>query len=199
MTKIDMTKFMPFYGRIEETCIAAFRAAEEPEAFSLLQDLMDLPGLPMHCPPHHFIVPAVLLTVAGRAEQLPEDLYLEQLAEAKDRALNVLGGFCGWYGSCGAAVGIGIFMSIFTDTNPHSNCNWASCNGATGHALLKIAEVEGPRCCKRNCFFALLSAMETIENELQIRLDRPEKICCKYHNDNPDCKQGACPFFPGEE
>ena len=198
MNKIDMTKFMPFYDRITDTCVSAFRAEPQPDAFTLLHALMDLPGLPMHCPPHHFIIPAVLLTVAGRAEQIPEDLYLEQLTEAKERALNVLGGFCGWYGSCGAAVGIGIFMSIFTDTDPHSQCNWAACNGATGKALLKLAEVEGPRCCKRNCFFALCSALETIESELNIHLDRPAKIVCKYYEDNPDCKKGACPFFPAE-
>ena len=199
MTKIDMTKFMPFYDRVAAHCVAAFRAEEMPDAFALLQELMDLPGLPMHCPPHHFIVPAVLLTVAGRAEQIPEELYLEQLAEARERALHVLGGFCGWYGSCGAAVGIGIFMSVFTDTDPHSSCNWAACNSATGQALLKIAEVEGPRCCKRNCFFALLSALDTLERELQICLPRPAQIVCKYHNDNPDCKKAACPFYPVEE
>ena len=199
MKQIDMTKFMPFYDKIEETCVAAFRAPEQPEAFGLLQTLMDLPGLPMHCPPHHFIVPAVLLTAVGRAEEIPEDLYLAQLAEARERAMHVLGGFCGWYGSCGAAVGIGIFMSVFTDTDPHSNTNWAACNGATGHALLKISEIEGPRCCKRNCFLSLLSALDTLERELDIRLDRPERVICKYHDANAECKKQACPFYPGEE
>lgn len=198
MKKLDMTKFLPFYDRITQVCAAAFRDPAEPEALELLQRLMDLPGLPMHCPPHHYIMPAVLLTVAGRAAEIPEDLFQEQLAEARERALNVLGGFCGWYGSCGAAVGVGIFLSIFTDTNPHSKDNWAACNGAVGQALTRIAEIEGPRCCKRNSFIALQSALDTMETVLDIRLQRHDEIICKYHRDNPDCKLAACPYYPGE-
>ena len=146
MQKFDLTKLLPFYDKIEETCLAAFRAEAEPTPYGLLLELMDLPGLPMHCPPHHYIMPATLLTVVARKTGEPEDLFREQLAECKDRALNVLAGFCGWYGDCGAAVGIGIFMSVFTNADPHVQDYWADCNRATGQALLKIAEVDGPRC-----------------------------------------------------
>lgn len=198
MKKFDLTALLPFYDTIERCCVAAFQAPEKPAAFELLQNLMDLPGLPMHCPPHHYIMPATLLTVVARQTDVPEDLFLEQLAEAKDRALNVLAGFCGWYGNCGAAVGIGIFMSIYTGTNPHSQQHWADCNRATGHALMQIAEVEGPRCCKRNSFIALYSAMDTMEAALQLKLDKPENFVCKYHENNPECKMHACPFYPAE-
>ena len=52
MQKFDLTKLLPFYDKIEATCLAAFRAEAEPTPYGLLLELMDLPGLPMHCPPH---------------------------------------------------------------------------------------------------------------------------------------------------
>ena len=86
MQKFDLTKLLPFYDKIEAACLAAFRAEAEPTPYGLLLELMDLPGLPMHCPPHHYIMPATLLTVAARKTGEPEDLFREQLAECKDRA-----------------------------------------------------------------------------------------------------------------
>ena len=198
MQKFDLTKLLPFYDKIEAACLAAFRAEAEPTPYGLLLELMDLPGLPMHCPPHHYIMPATLLTVVARKTGEPEDLFREQLAECKDRALNVLAGFCGWYGDCGAAVGIGIFMSVFTNADPHVQDYWADCNRATGQALLQIAEVDGSRCCKRNSFIALQSAIASIEKSLGIQLADPGKIVCKYHEENAECKKNACPFYPEE-
>lgn len=198
MQKFDMTKMLPFYDEIEQVCLAAYQRETVSTPFDLLQELMDLPGLPMHCPPHHYIMPAVLLTVAAKKTDIPENLFREQLTEAKERSLNVLPGFCGWYGNCGAAVGVGIFMSIWTDTNPHAQAHWADCNRSTGQALLKIAEVEGPRCCKRNSFIALSSAIDTIQKTLGIVLEKPTNLVCKYHEDNAECKKNACPFYPEE-
>ena len=65
MQKFDLTKLLPFYDKIEAACLAAFRAEAKPTPYGLLLELMDLPGLPMHCPPHHYIMPATLLTVAA--------------------------------------------------------------------------------------------------------------------------------------
>ena len=53
MQKFDLTKLLPFYDKIEATCLAAFRAEAEPTPYGLLLALMDLPGLPMHCRPPH--------------------------------------------------------------------------------------------------------------------------------------------------
>ena len=34
------------------------------------------------------------------------------------RATDIKGGFCGFYGNCGAAVGTGIYVSIITGATP---------------------------------------------------------------------------------
>lgn len=195
MPKLNMEKMLPFYDRIAQVCLDAYRSEESIPAFVLMERLMDIPGMPMHCPPHHYMMPALLLTLMAKKCGTPEDLYLEQLQEARDRALDVLGGFCGWYGNCGAAVGVGIFMSIYTNCNPHCEAHWADCNRATAAALWDISSVDGPRCCKRNSFFALRSALNTIRDVLGVDLEQPGTITCKYHENNPDCKKENCPFF----
>lgn len=187
---------MNYFDEIELRCIEAFRTRSSVDIFQFQEELMQMEGLPMHCPPHHYMIPAVLLVCVGKAAGTPEDLLIEQLATAKERALNVLGGFCGWYGNCGAAVGFGIFMSVYTDASPHSEKNWADCNRATGKALLKIAEIDGPRCCKRNSYLTLLVAVDMIEEILGINLEKPEKLSCIFYEKNAECKKEQCPFYP---
>ena len=119
----------------------------------------------------------------------------KDLDVANERARNVLAGFCGWYGACGAAVGVGIFMSIFTNTNPCSEKTWSLTNRATAQSLLKMSEINGPRCCKRNTYIAIDSTRDFIEKYLSISLDKPEKVVCKYSERNLECKKEQCPFY----
>ncbi len=196
MNKFDITPLLPFYDKAADLCREAYRREDAPASQALLEELMDLPGLPMHCPPHHFILPAVLLVLAARAAGMHEAQFEADLLEIEDRAKDVPGGACGFYGSCGAAVGIGLFFSVYTGTDPHSEEHWGECNLATGRALQRIGEISGPRCCKRNSYLALLSALDTMEELLGVSVPRPQNIRCKYHDRNPDCKGAACPFFP---
>lgn len=194
---MDFSKLEIFYEKTTEYCLEYFRGEEEKTIWEMMEDLMDMEGLPMHCPPHHFMIPAVLLTVCHKAEGDDEEVLKEHLEEANKRAHNVLPGFCGWYGNCGAAVGCGIFLSIFTETNPHTvGEGWSWCNKVTARALTDISEVGGPRCCKRNTYLALASVHKSIEEYLEISLPKPEKVECKYFDKNDDCKGKECPFFP---
>ena len=57
MQKFDLTKLLPFYDKIEATCLAAFRAEAEPTPYGLLLGLMDrvcpctVPRTTISCPP----------------------------------------------------------------------------------------------------------------------------------------------------
>lgn len=186
-----------FSGQIKTICITYFNESKKASVYELVNQLMDMDGLPMHCPPHHFILPAALLTVCHKLQGSEQKLLEHDLSEAKTRASKVPGGFCGNYGNCGAAVGIGIFYSIFTHTTPLSTDTWSRVNRATGMGLLKISEVEGPRCCKRNLYLALDSAVDTIAADLGLVLERPAEIICKYYPANKECKGLKCPYFPG--
>ena len=181
MVKMNLEKLMPLYDAIEAICIEEYESTSYTKPHDLMEKLMDIPGMPMHCPPHHYMMPALLLTEAAKKFDISKDIFEEWLAESKDRALNVLGGFCGWFGNCGAAVGTGIFLSIFTNTNPHSTEGWADCQKITGTALLNISKVDGPRCCKRNSMIALGTAIDMIKDILNIDLEQTSDWKCKYY------------------
>lgn len=183
------------YSYITKTCLDAFNADKSIVPAELAVQIMKHPDFPMHYPYHHYLVPAVMLTAVYRLQNQPEEALKTSLAEAESRALNVLKGFCGLYGDCGAAVGLGIFMSILTGTTPHSEETWAVTNRITAGSLMKIAEIDGPRCCKRNCFLALQYAVPFLKETLDITLEAPEEIVCGFSAMNEDCKRDACPFF----
>lgn len=185
------------YQQITDRCLAAFDCGNE-DVFDLLQSLMDLDTIPMHYPYHHYIIPAVLLTACCHAAGRSRQTLAEYLETATARSKNVLAGFCGNYGACGAAVGVGIFFSVFTGTTPHSEEHWSDTNRATADALQKIAGIEGPRCCKRSCFLALQSAVESIREVLGISLSLPAEIHCHYSPRNLTCKLEDCPFYQKE-
>lgn len=184
------------YERIKSNCLAFYDAGTR-NIFDMQQELMDMPEIPMHYPYHHFIVPAVLLTAACVCDGRSREDLAGYLDTACTRAENVLGGFCGFYGACGAGVGVGIFYSVFTGATPVSRDSWAAANRATAMALMDISEIPGPRCCKRCSFLALYSAARSASFDLGIKLDVTEDIKCRYSHRNLDCKGEDCPYFKG--
>lgn len=186
-----------FYQEITNICTGYFKSQESLTIWDLADRVMSLDGLPMHCPPHHYMIPAVLLTVVGKQQNEPYEQLVSDLETALERAKNVLGGFCGNYGDCGAAVGVGIFTSIYLKATPKTDgVNWALPNRATARCLLHIADVNGPRCCKRNTYLAFEEAVRFLDEELGIRLERKEKVVCRFYKNNRECKLRECPFFP---
>ena len=107
------------------------------------------------------------------------------------------GGYCGTHGACGAAVGTGIFLSVLTGATPLSTVEWRQCNRLTALGLLRIADCGGPRCCKRDTFLALRTAVEEIAATRGVRLPVPEAVRCEFRALNAQCLAEACPFFSG--
>ena len=185
-----------YYEQITGVCLERYRGSAPIEPLRLAQELMALDGFPIHAPLHHYLVPAVLLTACRKAQQHPAEVLERDLALALERSQNVPGGACGFYGSCGACVGVGISWSVITDTTPLSGQSWAYGNRATGQALLAVAEVGGPRCCKRSTFLSLSSALPQIRSVLGIELAE-ETPPCTFHSQNTECLGKACPYYPG--
>ena len=114
---------------------------------------------------------------------------------ARRRAEDVKGGFCGFCGTCGAAVGTGIFLSVLTGTSPLSKAEWRLSNLMTAESLLAIANHGGPRCCKRDTFLALRTAVSFVQRELHIELDGEQPVVCEFSALNKECTKGECPFY----
>lgn len=178
---------------IEKVCINS--ASTKP--VELAMSLMKAPSVSMHGPEHHFLVPAVLLTAhynqAGNAQEKAKKIKV-----ARGRAENVLGGFCGFYGACGAGIGTGIFISLITDSTPLSRQTWGMANQMTAESLRCIGALGGPRCCKRDTFMALKTAKKFAKQKFQIALDVPDTITCEFNEFNHECLEEGCPFHAKE-
>ncbi|MGD0659851.1 MAG: DUF5714 domain-containing protein [Syntrophorhabdales bacterium] len=158
--------------------------------------LMKSPSVKMHGPEHHFLVPAVLLSAFYNVKGEPAE-KAGRIAKARQRAEHVLGGFCGFYGNCGAAVGTGIFMSVVTGATPLSTEEWRLSNLLTARSLHTIAEAGGPRCCKRDSFLAIQEARRFTKDRLGIEMDvNHGRVRCDFHYLNKECKKAECGFYP---
>jgi len=196
---MELTSYDSATRYITEECLKAYIEKEMARPVELAIHLMEFPELKMHCPQHHYLVPAVLLTAAYKVQGRSFDMLRDDLTEAMMRSKNVLAGFCGLYGTCGAAVGLGVFVSILTDTTPYSVETWALANRVVAESLMRIARVNGPRCCKRNSFLTLQYAEKFVREELEMDFGVTETIACRFYNRNAECKKKQCPYFPVNE
>lgn len=158
-------------------------------------EMMKSPQIKMHGPEHHYLIIAALLAAyknSGADVDLPKTLQT-----AMQRSKNVPGGICGMWGCCGAGVGAGIFISIITGATPLSVEEWSLANKMTSASLDVISKNGGPRCCKRNTFLSIMTAVDFVKEKLGIAMERQETITCSFFRNNPSCRLKECLFFPG--
>lgn len=182
------------YDGITERCLELLDA-KELTALELLEELMNTPGVPMHDPVHHYIMPAMLLTMAARSVGMDREALKKKLNTAEERARKVLPGFCGWWGSCGSSVGCGIFASVWLEAGPKKEEHWATCNALTSKCLAEVSSVGGPRCCKRTCYLALRAAVREAPALLGVDLGPEPSPVCTWSAFNQECRREACPFY----
>ena len=167
--------------------------ATSKDPVEILNQMMALPFCHMHGPEHHVMVGMALLTAyhnAGGELDLPA-----ALGEMKRRGSSVPGGACGFWGACGAGISTGMFLSIVTAATPLGEKNFGLSHQMTAKALGAIGAVGGPRCCKRDAYLSLLSAISFVGQELGVEMARP-KIRCTYSSQNAQCLKERCPFHP---
>lgn len=151
-------------------------------------------------PEHHTLVGAALISAyanAGGKDAKGNPLDKEAaLAELKKRSLQVPGGACGFWGTCGAAVSAGQAMSILNGSTPLTQEPWAQCQRLTSQILGRMADVGGPRCCKRTGYLSVLTAVPYINKTLGSNMQLPNEVVCAFFARNAQCKRQDCPFFP---
>ena len=118
-------------------------------------------------------------------------LALEEMAR---RGGQVPGGICGFWGCCGAAVSCGIFVSILTGSTPLKTEEWRLSNQMTAAALEAIGALGGPRCCKRDSFTAVRTAVPFVRERFGVELELPETIRCGFSPLNAECLHERCPY-----
>ncbi len=113
----------------------------------------------------------------------------------KSRGEKIPGGACGFWGACGAAISTGIFLSIISGATPLSGEPFGLSNRMTAKSLEAVGTVGGPRCCKRNSYLSILSAVDFVKEHFGVEMDR-HQVICGYSARNSQCIGKRCPFSP---
>ena len=158
--------------------------------------MMAEPFCHMHGPEHHVMVGSALLTAYKNAGG---DIDLNAaLVEMMNRGRNVPGGACGFWGACGAGISTGMFVSIITKASPLTQESWGLSNSMTSKALGEIGKIGGPRCCKRDSYLAILSAIDFVKEHFDVEMEK-NKVVCIHSDINNQCIGSRCPLVQRSE
>jgi len=159
---------------------------------AIFRKLTSLPFCRIHGPEHHILVGSALLTAYKNAGG---DIELKPaLIEIITRGSEVPGMACGLWGACGAGISSGIFISIITKSTPFTQEPMGLSNLMTSSSLGKIGNIGGPRCCKRDSFLSILSAIDFVKEHFGIEMVK-EEIKCEFSPQNSQCIKTRCPFY----
>jgi len=63
----------------------------------------------------------------------------------------------------------------------------------TSKSLEAIGMIGGPRCCKRDAYLSVLSAIDFVKEHFGVEMEEPE-IVCEFSPNNNQCLGKRCPF-----
>ncbi len=172
---------------IRKVCL---RSAET-DMIRLFADIKRHPAIPVHGPEYHAMAPGIILATYRNLGGVLSDGCIET---GISRGSGVGGGFCGFFGVCGAAAGVGIAFSIMLDANPLKPKQRQAVMSVTQSVLQEIAGYETARCCQRDVLLALRKASALSEEFLPISLKAEYKHVCWQKHLNRECAGKACPF-----
>lgn len=167
------------------------------DPMALAVDIMNSPKIRIYGPEHHFILPAVMLTSVYNFQhsQRDKDELMKILEETEKRVEKESPRECAYHlGGCGAAIGTGIFASIFAGKNLTKDETWSLANSLVADSLKHVAEAGGPRCCKRDTYISIETSVDFLKNHFNIELPITQGRCT-FSLRNSACKREECYFY----
>jgi len=166
------------------------------DPFKLADRIMTHPKFKMYGPEHHVLTPAVILTTLKNnniKKPNGKEITLFDIKEAIRRASKIPGGWCGFYGTCGAGIGSGVAISLFTGATPSTDGPRTLSNQMTSRALNRIAD-NLEHCCKRSVKLSIIEILVFLNEKFEINLNfKPEK--CAFSEANKLCAKTECPIY----
>ena len=166
------------------------------DPYDLADVVMTHPNFKVYGPEHHVLTPAVILTsLKNNNIKKPDgtEITFFNIKEAIRRASKIPGGWCGFYGSCGAGMGSGVAISVFTGATPATNYPRTLANQITSRSLNKIAD-NLEHCCKRSVKLAICETLNFLKEIYDIELNYNYNKC-KFSKINDKCEKVNCPIF----
>lgn len=87
-----------------------------------------------------------------------------------------------------------MFISIISGATPLKNEPWGLANKMTSKALDAIGSIGGPRCCKRDSYIAIISAIDYVAENFNIQMEKSVIKCIHSDKNNQRIKE-RCPFY----
>jgi 7,8-dihydro-6-hydroxymethylpterin dimethyltransferase len=166
---------------------------DETDVVRLFERIRNHPSIALHGPEFHAMVPGIILSTY---RNLGGAISEKSIESGILRGKGVAGGFCGFMGICGAAVGVGIAFSLILDANPVKALERSAVQGVTQAVLARIAGLKAARCCQRDGFIALTKAAELSQGLLPVGLKAEHRFDCRQMHLNKECLAKACILYP---
>ena len=175
-------------GLIAKQCLDS----KETNPVKLFYKIASKDFVRIHGPEHHFLDGACILTAFYNAGG---DIDLTaSLDKLKEQSVKMPGAMCGQWGVCGAVTSVGAALAIIDNTGPLSGVDWGLHIQFTSKALLELSKTGGPRCCKRDAFFAIKTAVDFMNESYNVKIPCCD-IRCTFSARNEQCLKERCPFY----
>ena len=138
------------------------------------------------------MVPGVILAAYRNSGG---DISRDVILAGIERGSNVPGGACGFWGSCGAAIGAGIAAALILDATPLTPNPRQQAQKFTATILAAIAEITGGRCCQRETWLALSHTARLSEEFFGLTMQANTMIHCDQYQKNRECIRKQCPLW----
>ena len=164
----------------------------EQDLIRLLTIIRSHPSIPMHGPEHHAMIPGILLACYrnGGGKIGPQEILT-----AIHRGADVPGGVCGFWGACGAAIGIGIGVATIFAATPLTPGPRQLAQEFSGRILTALASRKGGRCCQRETYIALSETARLSTELLSVSLQAEATLHCDQYLKNKECIGKQCPLW----
>ncbi len=160
----------------------------------LAVEIMNNPIIRMHGAEHHYLTPAVLLTVFNNLSKKYPNLS-EKLDELEVYINNNAPRTCSLEaGTCGAAIGSGVFFINFMQEQFTPKELDRLSNYIRTESIRQIDEIGLSRCCKRDTYISLMVASKVMRENLNLDIEISEPKCT-FSLRNKSCGMEECPFF----
>ncbi|WP_291326105.1 DUF5714 domain-containing protein [Desulfovibrio sp. UCD-KL4C] len=167
-------------------------SSTETDMIDLLMKVRNHPAIPMHGPEHHALVPGIIVAAYRNSGGKINNKVIET---AISRGAKIAGGFCGFMGICGAAIGVGVAISAILEATPLTPDLRSTAQKGTLTALELIAKIKAARCCQRDSWLALQAAAEVSKATLGLRITADKHMVCSQMDSNQECMGRKCPVI----
>jgi len=166
--------------------------SREQDMLALLTTIRSHPTVPMHGPEHHAMMPGVILAACRNSGGPVSD---DDILAGIERGSKVPGGACGFWGSCGAAIGAGIAAALILDATPLTPYPRQKAQSFSAAILAAVAEIIGGRCCQRETWLVLTRTASLSQTYFGLSLQAETALHCSQYESNRECIRKQCPLW----